>query len=430
VPVLAVMLLLPAHRFSVDGKKSVHTKITEQALSFLRPAVLEAIDQSNREEDKGASYDFPERHFTNCLFRESVTYVNARYRASVLNLARARTGAAAQAFGLLLHGVQDFYSHSAWVDPAPIGLGYSAPNARLIEHGIGSWTLPEPYHPDRDGIVMIQGNPPSGVTVDLPRDRASGRPISAVPVVTMGGTQYRGLMTSTAGPITFATAHCPPVGSDCWSVESVCIRHAEPRKEPEGADEVERCVKGNPEIFENCFHHDDPRRPRHAEAVAAAIRQTAHEWCRLLHLANHTDPSGRATSHVLTLWVRGRMTPHPPETPCAPKEQGTFAVAVQVAVLGGQADYYAIALHTTDLRRSAREQFESGQLLQRPLELCVSPSDTVLVSVWGWKDDEDFGPESAVAGDLMRVLPEPGELEIEGRNGLKILLGTARASSC
>jgi hypothetical protein len=402
--VVVLLLLIPATSFSVDGRRNVHRKITDAALDFLRSEIVEVIDDANRGEDHGDSFDFPERHFNNCLNRETVGYINHRYRWTVASLAQRRARVAATQLGMALHSAQDFYAHSAWVDPAPIGLGFGRPDSPLIESGVERWSLPGAYERLRDDVVMIQGDPPPGVTIDLPRDGA-GRPISAVPIVTMAGGTYRGLMTGTAGPISFATQQCPPVGSDCWSIESVCIRHAEPRNEPDGKEEMRRCIKNtdNPEIYENCFHHDDPRRPRHDAAVAAAVRQTAHEWCRLLHLAR-ADTSGRAVAMLLGLWVEPDSSPHPVGTPCAPRERGSVEVALTTPFTSHDAsDHNVAVLYTTDLTRSTRVQYERGKA--QWVRLCVAPGDTVLLALWGWKGGPRYDLESQIT--LGAVMPQP-----------------------
>jgi hypothetical protein len=411
VRLLLLLFLLPLSTtsFAVDGKRNAHRRITSAALDFLRSDILEVVNDANRAEDYGASFDAPERHFNNCLFRESVAYINHRYRWSVAGLAEKRTRVAAAQLGMALHTAQDFYAHSAWVDPPPIGLGHGGPNSPLIQRGTEPWSLPGAYELLSDDVVVIQGDPPAGTTVDLPRD-GGGRPVGATPIVTKEGRRYRGLMTGTIGPVSFATQKCPPEGSDCWDIESVCIRHSEPRNEPDGAEEMLRCItdRGDPEIYENCFQHDDPRRPRFDEAMAAATRQTAHEWCRLVHLAR-ADSSGRAVALLLGLWVKppGQLdrlaTPHPVGTPCAPGEQGSVSISVEPRVPSpDSSDHHVAVLYTSDLRRSARVQFERGQP-SGTLALCVAPGETVLLGLWGWKGGKNFGPKSRIT--LGTVLP-------------------------
>ena len=407
VRLLVLLLLVPLSTtsFAVDGKQNVHRKITSAALEFLRSDILEVVNDANRAEDHGASFDAPERHFNNCLFQESVAYINHRYRWTVAGLAEKRARVGAAQFGMALHTAQDFYAHSAWVDPPPIGLGYGRPNSPLIQRGTEPWTLPGPYELLSDSVVVIQGDPPAGTTLDLPRDSA-GRPIGATPIVTKNGRRYRGLVTGAIGPIQFALQKCPPEGSDCWDIESVCIRHSEPRNEPDGRDEMMRCIKNtdHPEIYENCFQHDDPRRPRYDEAVSAATRQTAQEWCRLLHLAR-ADTSGRAVAMLLGLWVKpdndlGQLaTPHPPDTPCAPLGRGTVEIRMQPPVTDHtDADQFVAVLYTTDLRRSMRVQYQQGRGIRNasPLTLCVSEGDTVMLGLWAWKGGRDFGPKSEI----------------------------------
>src|SRR5688572_656443 len=96
-----------------------HKEITGSALDFLWPSLVSLLVEKNNDEDVGDASDMPERHFTNCRFQESAVYVNQRYFGAMVFASNRNTRDAVTYFGLLLHGVQDFYSHSAWVDPPP-----------------------------------------------------------------------------------------------------------------------------------------------------------------------------------------------------------------------------------------------------------------------------------------------------------------------
>src|SRR3546814_2548720 len=67
------------------------------------------------DEDEGKEASFDERHAQGCRFRDHAAYVNKRYRQIVHALHAPPTDdpdRAARYFGHLLHGLQDFYSHS------------------------------------------------------------------------------------------------------------------------------------------------------------------------------------------------------------------------------------------------------------------------------------------------------------------------------
>jgi hypothetical protein len=75
-----------------------------------------------------AAYKHPERHFTNEAFTESAQNLSDLKQEMYAQLRKPRPDgrAARKALGRALHGVQDFYSHSNWVE-----LGYGAPNENL-----------------------------------------------------------------------------------------------------------------------------------------------------------------------------------------------------------------------------------------------------------------------------------------------------------
>ena len=437
--ILSIVLLPALVSFAVDGRANVHARISRDALPFLRSPVLDEITSANKSEDHGKEKNLPERHFMNCLFTASVAHINARYRGTAGELLKGNNRTAARGWGQVLHTAQDFYSHSGWTDSTPVGLGHGGATGRNLEDGATWWALPAPYERLTDDVVIVEGDPPAGVTVVLPRDDEA-QPASVVPIVTIDGQRYRGLMTATTDPISFATAHCPPAGQDCWDDATVCIRHGEPRRERKKVGRVIACQGSTNALFENCFHHDDPRRPQYEHAFAAALRQTRHEWCRLLQLTQHTDTSLYGVSALLGLWVRPPpdlpdiATPHPVGTACAPVQPARAAVTIRLTtVTGGAADHYALAIYTHDLQRSARAQFEAGELPTAPLTLCIDEQDAVVVALWSWDGGKDFEPDRDVSGVVSRLtssqLPGPGATTsriASGRNGMHMAFEVAR----
>jgi hypothetical protein len=320
----------PASAFS----PSIHERITRNALPFMTDDILDTIVDGNEDEDQGDEQDLGERHAQNCQFRKSAAYVNMRYRQVVDALREPQASdpnRAARLFGHLLHGIQDFYSHSNWIPTPPEGLGI---RGRLFDSGLGDWPLPETYSILFNDVVIIEGNPPEGVSVRLPTD-ANGRVSSAVPIVVDGrnldGSSpsvglpsaplqlFRGLMTSGAPREElsngfFVDQVCLPVGSNCLSdsPDDVCLRHGEGIGEFwgkyirnfDGAGRMNLDHDGGGDWFQ-ARHH--------------ARLQTRHEWCRLLHLSRDLDPTFVASGRLLGTWVEtdtGTITPHIPGTPC------------------------------------------------------------------------------------------------------------------
>ena len=127
-----------------------HRAITQEQLRTLRATLsngssvgfsqraLEEVAQANEDTDDLASAALfhPERHFTNERFAASLAEL-ATNRATVISSVNAdpRNGnTARRALGHALHGIQDFYSHSNWVEQ-----GKAAPGGPG-----GAPTLPNP----------------------------------------------------------------------------------------------------------------------------------------------------------------------------------------------------------------------------------------------------------------------------------------------
>lgn len=306
----------PSSAFS----NAIHERVTRNAFPFMSDDVLNTIVDGNEDEDQGDAGDLAERHAQNCRFRDSADYINLRYRQVVDALREPQASdpnRAARLFGHLLHGVQDFYSHSNWIPTPPQGLGI---RHRILDSGLGFWARREPYSILFDDVVVVEGDPPAGFSIRLPSD-ANGRVSSAVPIVldhrifglaTTTPKRYRGLMTS-AAPRHPGDQQCPPVGGNCNidSPENVCLRHGDKRSAGtsartfDGAGRMNLDGEGGGDWF---------------EARHYARLQTRHEWCRLLNLSRDLDPTFVASGRLLGTWVKtdsGAITPHIPDTPCA-----------------------------------------------------------------------------------------------------------------
>jgi hypothetical protein len=400
---LLVLPLLPvgaptleAREFCIDNPfrcDEGHAAITEQALPFLSPALLDHIVDKNTDQDFGAASAQPELHFTNCLFAETSFYIQDQYR----NVRRALTSdpipdtrTATMRWGQLLHPVQDFYSHSAWADPEPVGLGFGTTHPRfLLDAGLSNWRSIHPYKPLFRGrfsdVVPVQGNHPDG-TVRLPRD-VEGEPTSAVPEVRTSGnsTKLRGLMTAVAEPLHRRQQQCPPADgvSDCLDRTTTCIRH--------GGTECRPGPTNPPRpIWASCFNHDSGGRPHHDTAFALAKAQTRHEWCRLLHMLR--DQHGLDTASIpISLWVKPTGNMHPPGTKCAQTDSATASVTVGFTghITGSATQLVSsFVAFTTNFRSSARSTDIRDKTVSGSVRVCIDPeeSPTIATSLWAYDD--------------------------------------------
>jgi hypothetical protein len=377
----------PALAFGTDGLFSqIHERITRNAFPFMTSGVLDVVVAGNLDEDEGAAADLAERHAQNCRFRDSAAYVNARYRQVVEALREPRAedpNRAARLFGHILHGAQDFYAHSNWIPTPPQGLGI---RGRLFDSGLGLWKLPEPYSILFDNVVVIEGNPPAGVTVRLPAD-ANGRVSSAVPIVrdrrifaeTAGvsiadARQFRGLMTS-AAPRHPGDQQCPPVEANCDidSPDNVCLRHGEKRSEGtsrrtfDGAGNLNLDGGGGGDWFA-ARHH--------------ARLQTQHEWCRLLHLSRVLDPTFVASSRLLATWVgtdAGANTPHIPGTPCARGPARRHLVEISATPGANAPPNVPFVVFRGDFTSSARATV--ARQATRTLRICGNTNESIVAAL-------------------------------------------------
>jgi hypothetical protein len=268
-------------------------------------------------------------------------------------------------YGHLTHTIEDFYSHTGWVDPSPIGLGFGTGRGALVDHGLDNWQILTPYQilhaaPGYD-LVVLEGEPdPTKYTLEI-------GPNTVVPTVTNleTGLTYPGLITSGGN------SNCPDI------VEFEHGGHF--------------CTD---EVYEGCFNHDDNDHVRWQEAFNAAIYQTEHEWCRLLHMVH--DQKGAAGSSLLMTLAVGRdelpnTTPHKMGTACewnpyGPIEVEVRATDVKVRPFGPPTTKAWFGIYTDDFRDSRRALIDLEDPVLPVERMCLEPSDTLVVSMWGWQD--------------------------------------------
>jgi hypothetical protein len=403
----------PALAFSTNN----HKRITRNAFPFMIDDILDIIVEGNLDEDLDDEANMAERHAVNCQFRASAKYYNMRYEQVVDALReppKDDTDRAARLFGHLLHGVQDFYSHSNWIPTPPEGLGI---RYRLLDSGLGYWTVPKPYTVLFDDVMIIEGNPPEGVNVRLPTD-ANGRVSSAVPIVQVprffdesltpvfqdeqtfdesstsvigvaNMQQFRGLMTAGAprgelkvnGKSYWLDQRCPPVFSDCKSdsPDDVCLRHGEGIDEEDGEHIQNFDGEGRMNLDGGWIGYDGGD---WFEARHYAKLQTQHEWCRLLHLSRDLDPSFVASGRLLGTWVAtdsGLNTPHLESTACARGAARSHLIEIS-ATPGTDAPLFVpFVVFRSDFTSSARTI--AVRQATRTLRICGNTDEKIVASL-------------------------------------------------
>jgi hypothetical protein len=406
--------------------KSGHNAITRKALGFLSPALLSRVIDKNVDQDSGNTGDDPVLHFSNCLFSSSTYYIRDQYRQLLNAVApdftlRPDTSTATLRWGQLLHTVQDFYSHSSWVDPEPIGLGFGTTHPRyLLDAGENNWRQLKPYEPvfrggSYDDILPTEGRYTDGI-LGLPMD-SHGHPTSVVPRIvdfsrhaTPTGTstlvtpdlfkEYRGLMTAVSRPLDPQHQQCPPAnGTDCLRNTDTCIRH--------GGGECYQ-LDHFPPIWLNCFNHDRPIRDYHNVAFDTAVAQTRHEWCRVLNMLR--DQSGfRAASVPITLWTKPSASIHPPGTSCAEESPpGHASVTVHFSGAWRRSANRVVssfAAYSSDFRQSFRQVTSGDVLVRGKGQICIDPQHphAIVATMWGFEVNDLSGRKFMAPNDPVRI---------------------------
>lgn len=448
-----------------------HKRVTDYMSPILRNDILRAIWTGNFAQDNlfGDFRKDGQRHMESCRFRDapksiddpdiapgSIEYIRSTYRSAVayLDPAAADPMEAADRFGKLLHTVQDFYSHTNWINL----LGITEPNpahpADLFDRTLGEWPLIDPLGPVRDDIILGQiptGDLPDGWTVE--HELTSETPVFH----TTEGRRY-GLITGGNQGTPCPHARVPDTIADQYSHVELDLGTGEvtlierttmlPHGESKIAgdyhrffglveyDPIRPCHDGYPTFV--CMQKDHPGRPDYEQVVKVAAWQTAHEWCRLLHLAKDSQYGYSASSILMALWARPHGEPVGPDPitlgACATPPEvfdgkpGPIEVTVDpqaVAApsgsdLPGLQRHLVFTLYTGDFRRStyqtATTALSDTSVPVAPLTMCVKPADKLVATVWGWDDRPAFPITSDPDFNSQDLVLRGTTLEMDGPN--------------
>ncbi|WP_437727617.1 hypothetical protein [Sorangium sp. So ce861] len=252
-----------ADAFSTAPGEPNHEEITVTALSFLKPAVLDALKVGNVSTDVAFALNNA-AHFDDCNFSGGAAFVAAKQAEAVRALGPGLPlldgdALAMLAFGRSLHAVQDFYAHTNWVE-----LGGDV----LVDQSLTAFPALTPYAAiPSTGFIVVQGVKPKRMTVT----RHAHAPYPEYAIVTVRN-QRKTAYGLVSGTVEYEPGnYCPP---------PVAMTHDELSKDKTSLTD---------------------RTEQHLAAKSLAIQQTRHEWCRLNQLAH--DAWGDAGTERLAAWV-------------------------------------------------------------------------------------------------------------------------------
>jgi hypothetical protein len=429
-----------------------HKKVTGYIEPFLRGEYWGDIWLGNFSQDdpSGDAADDGQRHFQSCRFATdganagSADYIRSAYGDAIasLNPADPDPFVAAVRFGKVLHTVQDFYSHTNWINLLNVTPSTPLNSTHLVDRSLGEWPLMSPLSSVRhndvaecktDDIVVGQ-IPASGLTAgwSVAQELTSETPY----FTTDQGCVLPGLITGWN-----ENGACPDVRPgetiDDYSHDEQGVgrlyrtnrlTHGESKIAGQydflhdynladaGYQSDRPCHDGYPTYI--CLQKDHPGRPDYDRAIQLAQYQTAHEWCRLLHVAKQSQYGYQASSILMTMWTKpgnelSDSAPHPFVTACGtPRavrdgKPGPIELTVNprgVAVNNLPSPegppgkrFIAAALYTGDFRRSIRREYQdltdNNVLVAQPMTMCVRPGDQVVATAWGWDDWREPPPE-------------------------------------
>ena len=374
-----------------------HESVTKNGLPFLKQGIVSHIVEADKYQDSfaidvgpidlGGPGAYEKIHFDACAFKEASQHIQSDYNT----LKKKTTGGsdnpikAAWAFGDLLHTVQDFYSHSNWVE---------LDQSKIVDSGVGPWKTIDSWQ------VLPGTKVPLGdvVVIELPS------PFSPKDIQKMAGWSVDKLALGSI-PI-------PKVKDPQGNIHNGLFSHGR-----EGYKLGDHCPSATQAWNHNQLNKDGdtPRKyagqiyqTMHKRALDLATSQTAQEWCRYLNLLKSDPAKGfPAVSIPMGLWVDKNGSPHPTGTQCSQTELGTKSVIVTISNIKVINDLdddnnpgdlnLDFVLYKGDLGRSVRNEVgfvevQSGanwpsQKLPSSLTMCLKPSDTLVATVQGWDDE-------------------------------------------
>lgn len=253
-----------------------HEELTVAGLHFLKSDVQNYLALTNARFDLLHVFGSPSTHFDDCYFKESAqrladnqreavasamyfprSFSNCSQPGDYLNLTCRAAGneRALDKFAEVLHTVQDFYSHTNWVEWGEPG---------LVDDSLAEFRLLDPYT-SAGSLVIVEGDAP-GWGIVTPRRRPYPASMQVRAVNLSLGVDAPALISGRSSTSWPRRGHCPTfVGPGPRG-----IRHDDLAKDWPS-------IVGNP-------RGDLPYVAAYGKALSLALKQTTHEWCRFQKL--------------------------------------------------------------------------------------------------------------------------------------------------
>lgn len=283
--ILFFILVSSSCRNAFSFSKEIHSYITSY-LNFLEPEVLSKITKANRGRDTIVFIwrKSDKWHFNDCDFLGTSKNIRKTYDKVIKNFDPENKSPdfkyAAVKFGQLLHAVQDFYSHSNWVEMNYRGIDKEIP---IFENGINEWPILTPWSQYND-VVIVQGKTNDKDFKQNFKEIIWNPTEKSATIVTKNGEREKGLVT---GKVYYLRFFYSPFCHKC------------PKES--------KALHWDPIHDVNEMHKDDKKSKNrleyHEVAINTAITQTLHEWKRLVNLV-YVSYGEKGVAILEKNWVR------------------------------------------------------------------------------------------------------------------------------
>ncbi|MBI3071827.1 MAG: hypothetical protein HYY84_06815 [Deltaproteobacteria bacterium] len=272
----------------------VHEETTKEALKFLKAGVVSEITAKKHKEEIVITKGFvmkqivkrpQDLHFDDCDYEGSTKRIRKEFKAAVQEIVKSKKQlAGADEFGAALHTIQDFYAHSNWVES---GI------TELVDSRLSNWKPLTTW--DEIGDAVLVGRIPGRISTPLDSVLSQTPPASVVSLkgrvvkvkLSLGTPRSR----ERKGIIT---------GTYPKSDKENCIKEAKLGHWKELPTEIT-----HPEVDRGGLNKDDHLRPNSQKAINLAVKQTRHEWCRLVHMVFEKG-GAEAANRLIDNWVNDK----------------------------------------------------------------------------------------------------------------------------
>lgn len=266
------------NRFVLFGF-TVHPEITATALPFLQASIQGELKSATEFQDTFGQFS-QTNHFDGCNFSGTAANIRSWYNDAVASLDPANFDAvdAAFSFGKILHAIQDFYSHSNWVELQNVDW---IPSGVLFDSTTGTFPAMTPYSLLGGFAHAIEGE---SETPFGPGSSVSRVPDTYQTYFSIGDESFVGVVTGSVNPFLYGGDEAP---------DSISVSHGGPAGDPFSFGAL---AKDEPDS------EDAAANAKHNQARALAERQTFQEFRRLTELVRAAYGEAGATKFAQA-WV-------------------------------------------------------------------------------------------------------------------------------